>query len=154
MWACKDTDIQPVTLDKVTLSGEWRYVGKLSHNAYLKCTICPEFDYEKSIYRITFKEDGTFEARINLLITKGNYVGKPDANSTSTYYYGDIDITNFQVLNKPFETEEDGNFQRYFLDTKRFGQTTKANNVFEYDELQLSLKNTDSSEFLLFARKK
>lgn len=154
IWACKDAVIQPVTMDKVTLSGEWRYVGKFSHNADYRCLICPEFEYEKSIYRITFKEDGTFDTRINLLIGKGNYAGKPNVNATSTNYYGEINIINLQILNKPLETEDDGEFKLKLVDSNSFTQNTKANNSFGFDELLLNLKTSNLSEYLLFVRKK
>ena len=154
IWACKDADVQLVTQEKITLSGEWRYVGKFSHNADYRCLVCPEFDYEKSIYRITFKEDGTFDARINLLIGKGNYAGKPNVKATSTNYYGEINITNLQILNKPLETEADGEFKQKFVDSNSFSQNTKAGNTFGYDELIMNLKTSNFSEYLLFVRKK
>jgi hypothetical protein len=154
IWACKDADNQSVMQEKIALTGEWRYVGKFSHNADYKCLICPEFDYEKSIYRITFREDGTFDARINLLIGKGDYAGKPNSNATTTNYFGDINITNLQILNKPPETEADSDFQQKLLDSNSFNQNTKANNTFGYDELVLNLKTTNLSEYLLFVRKK
>lgn len=154
MWACKDADIQSVVENKTILSGEWRYVGEFSHNADYRCIICPEFDYERSIYKITFKEDGTFDARINLLIGKGNYEGKPSANATSMNYYGEISITNLQFLNKPLETEADTEFKQKFVESNSFVQNTKANNTFGYDELILNLKNSKINEYLLFVRKK
>ena len=153
-WACKDNDVQPITQNKALLSGEWRYVGKFNKAANYLCTVCPTFNYEKSIYRITFKDDGTFDAKINLLIGKGNYTGNPSINATSTNYYGEINITNLQILNKPFETENDGEFQLNFKDSKAFGQNIKANNSFGYDELSLSFKTSNLSEYLLFVRKK
>jgi hypothetical protein len=88
------------------------------------------------------------------LIGKGNYVGKPNINSTDTNYYGEINIISLQILNKPFETEADGEFQRDFLDTNIFYQNTKANNSFGFDELNLNLKAGNFSEYLLFVRKK
>jgi hypothetical protein len=154
-WACRQTAIQPiVSAEELTLSGEWRYVGKFSHSADYRCIICPEFDYEKSIYKVTFKEDGTFDIRINLLIGKGNYSGKLDIKSTATNSYGAINITDLQILNKPLETEADTKFQQRFRDINSFNQNTKANNTFGYDELNLNLKTSNLSEYLLFVRKK
>ncbi len=154
LWACKDANVQTITENKAKLSGEWRYVGRFSHAADYKCIICPDYDYEKSIYRITFNEDGTFDARINFLIGKGNYLGKPNSNATPTNYYGDINITNLQIINKPSETEADGAFQQRFLDSNSFSQNTKAGNSFGFDELNLNLKTSNLSEYLLFVRKK
>ena len=154
-WACKQTAFQPIaSVDKATLSGEWRYVGKFSHATDYRCIVCPEFDYEKSIYKVTFREDGTFDIRINLLIGKGNYLGKPDIKSTATNYYGEINITDLQILNKPLETEADSEFQQKFRDINSFSQNTKANNTFGYDELNFNLKTSNLSEYLLFVRKK
>jgi hypothetical protein len=154
-WACKQADIQPaINADKVTLSGEWRYVGKFSHLADYKCIVCPEFDYEKSIYKVTFKEDGTFDIRINLLIGKGNYAGKPDVNATSTTYYGNVSMKDLQILNKPLETEADSEFKQNFSNVILFNQNTKAANSFGYDELILSLNKPYSTDYLLFVRKK
>ena len=154
-WGCKETTIEPtMNFDKVSLSGEWHYVGNFSRTSNYSCTVCSTYDYEKSLYKITFKEDGTFDARINRLIGNGTYVGKPNANATATNYFGDVDITNLQILNKPPETEADGEFQQKLLDTGSFNQNTKANNTFGYDELMLNSKNVQSSEYLLFVRKK
>jgi hypothetical protein len=154
-WACKQSDIQPtINAEKVTLSGEWRYVGKFSHLADYRCIVCPEFDYEKSIYKVTFKEDGSFDIRINLLIGKGNYIGKPDTKSTATNYYGEVSISDLQILNKPLETEADSEFQQNFRDINSFSQNTKAGNLFGYDELGFNLKTSKFSEYLLFVRKK
>jgi hypothetical protein len=156
LWACKKTDIQPVT-SKITLSGEWRYVGKFNNATDYLCYVCPNFDYEKSIYKVTFKEDGTFDIRINLLIGKGNYAGKPNVNATSTLYYGDVGMTNLQILNKPFETEADSEFQQKFKGVKSFYQSTKTTNPFGYDELNLFLPASTKSgiaDYLLFVRKK
>jgi hypothetical protein len=153
--ACKQTDIQPMaSAEKATFLGEWRYVGRFSHSADYRCTVCPEFDYEKSIYKVTFKEDNTFDVRINLLLGKGNYVVKSDTKSTPANAYGTIDITDFQILNKPFETEEDTEFQQRFRDINFFSHNTKANNTFGYDELNLNLKTSNLSEYLLFVKKK
>lgn len=129
-------------------------MGKFSHNADYKCLVCPEFDYEKSIYRITFKEDGTFDTIINRLIGKGNYAGKPNANATSTNYYGEINITNLQILNKPPEAEADGDFKQKLVDSISFRQNTEAENTFGYDELIMNLKTSNLYEYLLFVRKK
>jgi hypothetical protein len=154
-WACKQADIQPaINADKVSLSGEWRYVGKFSHLADYKCIVCPEFDYEKSIYKVTFKEEGTFDIRINLLIGKGNYLGKADANATATTYYGIVSMTDLQILNKPLETEADSEFKQNFSNTAMFSQSTKAINPFGYDELVLSLDKPYATDYLLFVRKK
>jgi hypothetical protein len=154
-WACKQAEIQPiVSAEKATFLGEWRYVGKFSHSADYRCLICPEFDYEKSIYQVTFKEDGTFDIRINLLIGKGNYLVKSDINSTATNSYGTVDIRDLQILNKPFETEADTEFQQRFRDINSFSQNTKASNTFGYDELLFNLKTSNLSEYLLFVRKR
>jgi hypothetical protein len=155
-WACKKTDIQPA-INEVTLSGEWRYVGKFNTAADYLCYVCPTFDYEKSIYKVTFKEDGTFYIRINLLIGKGNYAGKPDKNATATLYYGDVSMTNLQILNKPFETEADSEFQQRFKEVKSFYLSTKTDNPFGYDELGLYLPastKSSTSDYLIFVRKK
>jgi hypothetical protein len=155
-WACKKTDIQPA-INEVTLSGEWRYVGKFNTAADYLCYVCPTFDYEKSIYKVTFKEDGTFYIRINLLIGKGNYAGKPNVNATTTLYYGDVSMTNLQILNKPFETEADSEFQQRFKEVKSFYLSTKTDNPFGYDELGLYLPastKSSTSDYLIFVRKK
>jgi hypothetical protein len=153
-WACKQTDIQPININKIMLTGEWRYVGKFSHLADYRCIVCPEFDYEKSIYKVTFKEDGSFDIRINLLIGKGNYVGKPDINATTTNYFGSIDLTDLQILNKPLETEADSEFKQNFSNVAMFSQSTKTFNPFGYDELSLTLNKPNSTDYLVFVRKK
>ncbi len=156
LWACKKTDIQPNT-NKITLLGEWRYVGKFNTAADYLCYVCPNFDYEKSIYKVIFKEDGSFDIRINLLIGKGNYTGKPNVNATAPLYYGDVSITNLQILNKPFETETDSEFQQRFREVKSFYQSTKTDNPFGYDELHLFVpapNKYSGADYLIFVRKK
>lgn len=154
IWACKDAGVQNIIENKATLSGEWRYVGKYSHAADYLCTVCPSFDYEKSIYNITFKEDGTFDIKINLLIGKGSYVSKPSANATLANYFGEITITNLQILNKPLEMEADSEFKQKILDSISFSQNINAKNIFGFDEFVLNQKGSNNSEYLLFVRKK
>jgi hypothetical protein len=151
--ACSSTKVEPnVLVSKTPITGEWRYVGKFNVATNYKCTVCPEFNYDKSIYQITFNADGTFSARINLLIGTGTYTGKENSTSTSTLSLGEITITSLQILNKPPETEQDGEFKDNFTKASTFSQNTKASNPFGYDELSLQILK--SSDYLLFVKKK
>ena len=151
--ACSSTKVEPnVLIAKTPITGEWRYVGKYNIAADYKCIVCPEFNYDKSIYQITFNADGTFSARINLLIGTGTYTGKENNTSTTTQSSGDLTITSLQILNKPLETEQDGEFKDNFTKIGTFSQNVKATNLFGYDELSLHIQK--SADYLVFVRKK
>jgi hypothetical protein len=151
--ACSSTKVEPTApSNKIPLTGEWRYVGKYNVAADYKCLVCPEFNYDKSIYQITFNSDGTFNARINLLIGKGTYTSTENSNSTTTQSFGDLSISGLQILNKPLETEQDGEFKGNFNNTSTFSQNIKASNPFGYDELSLHIQK--SSDYMVFVRKK
>jgi hypothetical protein len=151
--ACSSTKVEPtVSINKIPLTGEWRYVGKYSVLADYKCLVCPEFNYDKSIYQITFNADGTFTARINLLIGKGTYTGKENATSTTTQSSGDLTITELQILNRPLETEKDSEFKDNFSKTSTFYQDIKGSNPFGYDELSLHIQK--STNYMILVRKK
>ena len=151
--ACSSTKVEPnVLVNKIPLTGEWRYVGKYNTAGDYKCIICPEFDYDKSIYQITFNADGTFSARINFLIGRGTYKSIETSNPSITQSIGDLTITDLQILNKPLETEKDSEFKNNFVKTTTFTQDIKSINPFGYDELNLFIKN--SQNYYVFVRKK
>jgi hypothetical protein len=130
------------------LLGEWRYVGTFSHLADYACYICPGFDYEESIYRINFDDDGQFSGRVNLLIVNGDYMTS-NVNAEKLSISGNMAINKFQVLNKPPETMEDSEFQNAFKTTTSFHISFSSSAVYE----QISLSNA-TDDYLLFARKK
>jgi hypothetical protein len=151
--ACSSTKVEPnIVVSKIPITGEWRYVGKFNIAANYKCIVCPEFDYAKSIYQITFNSDGTFSTRINLLIGTGTYTAKENSTSTSTQSSGDITITGLQILNKPLETEQDSEFKDNFTKINTFSQNIKTSNPFGYDELSLQIQK--SADYMVFVRKK
>jgi hypothetical protein len=151
--ACSSTKVEPnVSISKIPITGEWRYVGKFNIAANYKCIVCPEFNYEKSIYQITFNSDGTFSTRINLLIGTGTYTVKESNTSTSTQSSGDLTITGLQILNKPLETEQDSEFKDNFTKIGTYSQNIKASNSFGYDELNMQIQK--SNDYMVFVRKK
>jgi hypothetical protein len=151
--ACSSTKVEPnVSISKIPITGEWRYVGKFNIAANYKCIVCPEFNYEKSIYQITFNSDGTFSTRINLLIGTGTYTVKESSTSTSTQSSGDLTITGLQILNKPLETEQDSEFKDNFTKIGTYSQNIKASNSFGYDELNMQIQK--SNDYMVFVRKK
>jgi hypothetical protein len=139
---CSNEELKPQSI-----LGEWRYVGTFDHRANYACYICPNFDFKKSIYRIDFMENASFSGKVNLLIVAGNY----DISQTISYinsYSGVIQIKNYRLLNKPPETEQDGDFQNLFKAITNFNISINAAQGFD----QLSLGNS-SYDYILFARK-
>jgi hypothetical protein len=130
------------------LLGEWRYVGTFSHTTDYKCYVCSDFDYEKSLYRLTFTDDKSFTAKINLLIGKGEYTTSIE-KSENEQVWGTFENLNLQILNKPYETEADAKFQSMFIEANNFMISTNSSGH-DYDELILGSNN---SEYLLFVRK-
>lgn len=151
--ACSSTKVEPnLAISKIPITGEWRYVGKFDVSANYKCIVCPEFNYEKSIYQVTFNSDGTFSTRINLLIGTGTYTVKENSTSTTTQSTGDLTITGLQILNKPLETEQDSEFKDNFTKIGTYSQNIKASNSFGYDELSLQIQK--SADYMILVRKK
>jgi hypothetical protein len=144
LFSC-DSSVKPTDEN---ILGEWRYVGTYSHLSDYACYICPSFNYDESIYRITFDADGQFSGRVNLLIVNGIYEIS-NVNAEKLPIRGSMAINKFQVLNKPPETLEDSNFQNAFIATTAF-HISLISNAF-YD--QISLINP-SHDYLLFTRKK
>ena len=141
--ACSNNDDDPtILLTKTPILGEWRYVGNFKAATDNKCIVCPEFNYDKSIYQITFNSDNTFSVRINFLIGKGTYTLKENSNSTYIQSVGDLLIKDFQILNKPMETEKDTEFKDNFTKISTFSQKIKASNPFGFDELNLRIQNS------------
>lgn len=143
LFSCKVENVSPKSI-----SGEWKYVGDFSSLASYKCLVCPEFDYDKSIYSVTFNNDNTFNARINLLIGKGNFENSP-LELNENYTSGKFSIKNLQILNKPPQTEADS----YYMDKLELAKSyliSPSDNT-AYDMLQLAYKDTS---YLLFVRKK
>lgn len=140
-------DEPEVNADK-SLAGEWRYVGTFNHTTNYKCYVCSDFNYEKSLYRLTFKEDKSYTAKINLLVGKGEYTTSIE-KSENDFVSGTFENLNLQILNKPYETEADSKFQSMFIDANNFILSINSNGH-QYDELILGSNNI---EFLLFVRK-
>lgn len=131
-----------------SFAGEWRYVGTFNHTTDYKCYVCSDFDYEKSLYRLTFNDDKSYTAKINLLIGKGEYNTSVE-KSENDYVSGTFENLNLQILNKPYETEADSKFQSMFMEANNFVLSTNSNG-YDYDELILGSNN---NEYLLFVRK-
>lgn len=141
--ACQVKQIEPANL-----TGEWRYVGNFSHLADYRCIICPEFDYDKSIYRFTVQEDNTFSTRINLLIGNGK-ISTTAKESTANTWMGDFRITDLQILNKPYETQADSDFKENFQ--KAYNYYMSNQNSTTYDQLNLTY---EANSYLVFVRRK
>jgi hypothetical protein len=126
--------------------GEWRYVGTFDHRANYACYICPEFDFDKTIYRISLKPDKSLTTEINLMRGVGLYeVTLRDPKSNNSIY--DISINEYRELNKPYETEADGKFRTAFLNSYWLSIVDQKEG---YDQLQLQF---NENEFLLFVKK-
>lgn len=130
------------------LLGEWRYVGTFSHTTDYTCYVCSDFDYEKSLYRLTFNDDKSYSAKINLLIGKGEYTTSIE-KSEEEYISGTFENLTLQILNKPYETEADSKFQSMYVEANNFVISTKSEGH-NFDELILGSNN---NEYLLFVRK-
>jgi hypothetical protein len=129
------------------ISGDWVYVGTFDSRANYACYVCPDFKIEESIYKVTFKNEGFFNGRINLLIAEGLYAVselKSEKNSLS----GKISIDKLQIMNKPYETEADGKFQNLFQSSSAF-MLNIGSDAESYDQLSLS---NGSNDFLVFVR--
>ena len=130
------------------LVGEWRYVGTFSNLADYKCFVCDDFDYEESIYKLTFADANNYTAKINLLIAKGEYNTSFDVVNGKEIN-GTFENLNMQILNKPYETEADSKFQSMFVESTNFSLSLKSGNK-AFDQLTLASNN---NEYLLFVRK-
>ncbi len=145
LFACKGS----ITVNPNSIADEWFYVGTFDNRANYACYICGGVNYEESIYKITFDQKGKFTGKINLLIAEGTY----EISNTAAESYslrGEIKIPKLQILNKPYETEEDSKFQALFASAEYFALNTGDKNQ-EFDQLSLGNKG---NEFLLFVRKK
>lgn len=143
---CNSKEVTPE--ENPSLTGEWLYVGTFSHLADYACYVCPDFKPEDVIYKLAFNANSnSINGQIRNLIITANYETELASESTDEVQIGTFKITDFKVLNKPFETQEDGIFkndlQRIF--SYRLAQSTE-NKI--YDELQLS--TTDDA--LVFVR--
>ncbi|MCP9765397.1 hypothetical protein [Lacihabitans soyangensis] len=130
------------------LAVEWRYVGTFSHLVDYKCFICDGYDFEKSKYVINFLDANNYTANINLLRGKGEYSVSFEDTGNETIS-GTFENLNLQILNKPYENQEDSKFQAMFSESTNFTLVQKSNNEI-YDQLTLGSNN---SEYLLFVRK-
>ncbi len=137
-----------VSIDSETIIGEWRYVGTFDHRANYDCYLCPDFGYEKSIYRINFEADGSFTGNINLLIVDGTYE-ITQKTSAQNSFDGSIVIKKYRLLNRPPETIADSDFQKLFNAVSYFNLYKGLPESFD----QLTLGNS-SDQFLFFVRKK
>lgn len=144
VFQCDNTEV----IAEKGLSGEWRYVGTFNHTTDYTCYVCSDFDYEKSIYRLTFNDDKSYTAKINLLVGKGEYTTSIE-KSENDFVSGTFENLNLQILNKPYETEEDSKFQSMYLEANNFALSTNVRGH-DYDELILGSNN---NEYLLFVRK-
>lgn len=139
---------KPGVYAEKSLVGEWRYVGTFNHTTEYSCYVCSDFDYEKSLYRLTFNDDKSYTAKINLLIGKGEYTTSVE-KSENDHVSGTFENLNLQILNKPYETDADSKFQSMFMEANYFVLNTNSMRH-NYDELILGSNN---SEYLLFVRK-
>ena len=153
--ACKQSVVED-TMPKATISGEWRYVGTFSKTVDYKCYLCPDFDYEKSIYRYTFNDDKSFNARVNLLIIKGVFNFQETTNDYTSLKTlnlfrtnGTFKLGDWKLLNLPPQTEQDSNFLQQLDTTKNYSITTTTGSQL-YDELDLD----GGGIFIKFVRKR
>jgi hypothetical protein len=145
LFSCKTETPSPEA--NTSLTGDWIYAGTYSHLADYACFVCPDFKPEDVIYKLTFNESkNSISGRVRNLIITANYEVALARESTEEVEIGAFDITKFKVLNKPFETEEDGIFQNDLQKafSYRLAQSTENNH---YDELQLST-NEDALVFV------
>lgn len=145
-FGCKSNNVNPEV--NTSLSGEWLYVGTFSHLANYACFVCPDFKPEDVIYKLTFNDNAnSINGRVRNLIITVNYETELASESTKEVQIGTFSISNFKVLNKPWETEEDRIFQNDLQKafSYRLAQSTE-NKI--YDELQLSTKD----DALIFVR--
>lgn len=143
---CNSKNVNPEV--NTSLTGEWLYVGTFSHLANYACFVCPEFKPEDVIYKLTFNENAnSINGRVRNLIITANYETELASESTKEVQIGTFSISNFKVLNKPWETEEDRIFQNDLQKafSYRLARSTENN---RYDELQLSTKD----DALIFVR--
>lgn len=123
------------------ISGKWAYIGTFSHLADYACFICPHTDFKQSIYQLEFFDDGTFRTTINLMRGEGNYVLQ-ELESPNVHAFK---IVSYQELNKPYETEADGNFRKSFLRS----ESVSTNRIEENRVLGFEIGD---NEFMLFAK--
>lgn len=145
-FGCKSNNVNPEV--NASLTGQWLYVGTFSHLANYACFVCPNFKPEAVIYKLTFNDNAnSINGRVRNLIITVNYETELASESTKEVQIGTFSISNFKVLNKPWETEEDRIFQNDLQKafSYRLAQSTE-NKI--YDELQLSTKD----DALIFVR--
>lgn len=126
--------------------GEWRYVGTFDHRADYECYICPSFDFEKSIYRLTLNGDNSLSTQINYMRGEGKYELSLSDPKDSRHTFN-ISIKDYKELNKPIETFADSVFRNAFLASYWI---STGEQLKEYDQLQLQF---NENQFLLFVRK-
>jgi hypothetical protein len=146
LMACSSSNSPtPETISPQLLVGQWRYVGTFSHLIDYRCVICPNFDFEKSLYFFNLQSDGQFDMRVNLLFVQGQMLFKPRPGMPEA---GDFSLLKFQIGNTPPETRQDTEFQQRFQLSSAFSYSKYSHP--NYDQLLLS----QQSEYLLFVRKK
>lgn len=144
-WGCNSKTVNPEA--NIPLTGEWLYVGTFSHLGNYACYVCPNFKPEDVIYKLTFDDNTkTINGRVRNLIIKAEYDTKLAGESTEEVRIGEFSITDFKVLNKPWENEEDAIFQANLKKASSFRLARSTENT-RYDELQLST-NADALVFV------
>lgn len=147
MGSCKKSDAE-YSPTAESLLGEWRYVGIFDHRVDYMCTICPSFDFEKSLYRFALNTNGRMSTNINLLVGQGFYqFGSTE--QISNFTKGDFRVTNLSFLNKPFQTLADTQFIQNFESVRRFTFVDAIGQP--YDQLLLTF---GENYYLLFVRKR
>ncbi|MDP5120594.1 MAG: hypothetical protein NWQ46_03280 [Spirosomaceae bacterium] len=145
-FGCKSNNVNPEV--NTSLTGKWLYVGTFSHLANYACFVCPNFKPDDVIYKLTFNENAnSIDGRVRNLIISANYETSLASESTKEIQIGTFNITDFKVLNKPFETEEDGVFQTDLQKASSYRLAQSGENN-RYDELQL----TTNEDALVFVR--
>ncbi|MFB0948077.1 MAG: hypothetical protein QMB24_18315 [Spirosomataceae bacterium] len=142
---CNSENVKPEV--NTSLTGDWICVGTFSHLANYSCFVCPDFKPEDVIYKLTFNENAnSMNGRVRNLIITANYETELASESTEEVEIGTFNITDFKVLNKPWENEADWIFKNDLqkASSYRLDQSTENN---RYDELQLST-NEDALVFV------
>ncbi len=155
LFACETIEVaeKPIEATQLakSMTGEWYYVGTFSHLADYKCLICEGFDESKAIYKMTFKEDGTFSGRVNLLITQGKYSLKDTKEDLQKNISGTITVSELNFLNKPPQTQADTDFIDTFENASSIYMDVNSSK--SYNLLQFTSKNKPNT-YIVMAKKK
>lgn len=145
---CKEESVDIISESGNLAGGEWLYVDTYNNLADYGCYVCPNFKPEEVIYRLTFDDSkNSISGRVRNLIITANYQTTLARESTQEVQLGTFKITDFKVLNKPWENEADGIFQDNLQKASSYRLAQSTENKI-YDELQLGSGNDKTMYFV------